>query len=474
MTISGYKLDEEQLKIVYDDSKNMLVVAGAGSGKTLTILGKINYLINEQNISPKEIICISFTKAASESLKNKIKKEFSLDMEVYTFHKLALNILKNKYNIADPNTLEYIIDDFFKYKQVDKYIKKISTKELENLKKLLSTFIHLFKCNNYKLNDFNTFLKQIRKLFNFDYKKEKNFLTMALNIYLQYEKYLKENNEIDFDDMIILATKKVQKSFNKKVKYIIIDEYQDTSLIRFNLIKSIIDKTNSNLLVVGDDFQSIYRFTGCDINLFLNFKQYFNDSKILKIQSTYRNSNELIKISGDFVMKNKKQIRKTLTSKKHLKNPIKIYNYNSPKSDFKKLLKIVYKSDKELLVIGRNNNDIFNYIDKDFKYKNGLYIYENIKFKYMTVHKSKGLESDNVIIINMNDDILGFPSKIKQNKILRLVQKYDKYPYSEERRLFYVALTRTKNNVYLFTKIKNNSIFIKELLKKYRIKCYNV
>ena len=173
-------------------------------------------------------------------------------------------------------------------------------------------------------------------------------------------------------------------------------------------------------------------------------------------------------------MKNKKQIRKTLTSKKHLKNPIKIYNYNSPKSDFKKLLKIVYKSDKELLVLGRNNNDIFNYIDKDFKYKNGLYIYENIEFKYMTVHKSKGLESDNVIIINMNDDILWFPSKIKQNKILRLVQKYDKYPYSEERRLFYVALTRTKNNVYLFTKIKNNSIFIKELLKKYRIKCYNV
>ena len=92
----------------------------------------------------------------------------------------------------------------------------------------------------------------------------------------------------------------------------------------------------------------------------------------------------------------------------------------------------------------------------------------------MTVHKSKGLESDNVIIINMNDDILGFPSKIKEDKILRVIQKSDKYPYSEERRLFYVALTRTKNNVYLFTKNKSNSVFIKELLKNNKIKCYNI
>ena len=103
-------------------------------------------------------------------------------------------------------------------------------------------------------------------------------------------------------------TIEILKGIKHKYKYVIIDEYQDTSLVRFNLIKEILDKTDSKLMVVGDDFQSIYRFTGCDISLFLNFKKYFNKAKILKIQNTYRNSQELIDIAGNFVMKNKHQI----------------------------------------------------------------------------------------------------------------------------------------------------------------------
>lgn len=495
--ICGYYLDKEQQKIVLDKSKYLLVVAGAGSGKTLTILGKINYLVKYKKINKNDILCISFTKASSESLKEKIKQEFNLDMNVYTFHKLSLEILKEnkiRYNITDPNTLDDIIHKFIyidvlnskkymkrilkyfkiKYKNKKEYLKFIeNNEEVELFEKLISTFIHLFKCNGYKLEDFNLLLKKAkRKIFKYSYNK--NFLIIVLNIYLEYEKYLKTNKEIDFDDMIIKATNLVnKKGIKHKYKYIIIDEYQDTSLVRFNLIKEILDKTNSNLMVVGDDFQSIYRFTGCDISLFLNFKKYFKKAKILKIQNTYRNSQELIDIAGNFVMKNKNQINKNLKSNKHINKPIKIVYYENIRRKFIEIINKIYKeTNKPILILGRNNKDINILLNNKIKLENDNLIYlenKNIKMKYLTVHKSKGLEEENVIIINLEDKLLGFPNKIEDSKLLNYVTKNkEKYLYSEERRLFYVALTRTKNNNYLLVPKNKESQFIKELKKDYK------
>lgn len=500
--ISGYYLDSEQQAIVLDESQYLLVVAGAGSGKTLTILGKINYLVKYQHVDPADILCISFTKKAADSLKEKIKNEFHYEMPVYTFHKLSLEILKesNKiYDIADSNLLENIIREFFcetilddlyqmrlvlKYFQINKR-KNIKTSYMEFyhhhlnqfviLERLLSTFIHLLKCNHYALKDFSLFLKEAKKtIFYSKYKKEKQFLTLALNIYLIYEKYLETNQEIDFDDMIMKAIDQVKDNgIQKKYQYIIIDEYQDTSYIRFQLIKEIINQTNAKLMVVGDDFQSIYRFTGCDLSLFLNFQDYFQDAQVKKIQNTYRNSQELIQIAGAFVMKNKKQIRKNLRSSKMLSKPIRIVYYDHIKDAFKQLIQRIYSEcNQPILILGRNNRDIDLVLDSDFKLKeNGDIIYKenpNIKMYYLTAHKSKGLEEENVIIINLKDELLGFPNQIKDDKVLRFVSKNDeKYPYSEERRLFYVALTRTKNYVYLLVPNKNESVFVKELKRRY-------
>lgn len=497
--INGYSLDFQQHAIVLDKSKYLLVVAGAGSGKTFTILGKIYYLVNYLHIKPSEILCISFTRAAANSLKEKIEKEFSLNMPVYTFHKLSIEILKENnisFTITSSDMLDNIIHEFFsikvldyphfmkmilnyfgvrKYRNIDKYYHKFYQDNYEKIKmleRLLSTFIHLFKCNGFSLKDFSLFLKKIRRtIFYSTYNHEKAFLILALNIYIQYEEYLKENIEIDFDDMIIKAIKLVDKNgIKRKWRYIIIDEYQDTSFIRFNLIKAILAKTDASLMVVGDDFQSIYRFTGCDLALFLNFTDYFKDAKIMKIENTYRNSQELIKIAGDFVMKNKKQIHKDLHSNKHLANPVKIIYYDDICKEFKKLVKEIYEcSHKPILILGRNNKDINMVVDKEIKLKSDgtiIYLeYPNIPIYYMTSHKSKGLEEENVIIINLEDKLLGFPSQIKDDSILRLVSKsFDRYPYSEERRLFYVALTRTKNYVYLLVPKKRQSVFIKELI----------
>ena len=406
MQIGKYTLDDEQEKAATSKYKNTLVTAGAGSGKTLTILGRIKYLLEKENIKENEVLCISFTRQSSISLKEKIRKELNKDIDVYTFHKLGLQILGSKYEITDDNTLMFIIDEVFKeitkkknnivYKYLSvenmcEYLKK--EKEINNLKNLIHRFIKLFKSNDYKLYKFIEMKKQIKRISNiYYYRKEKIFLVLALNTYLNYQSYLKENNEIDFDDMLSLSKEHVNNStFINNYKHIIIDEFQDTSTIRLNLIKEIIKKTNASLYVVGDDYQSIYRFTGCDLNVFLNFTNLFEDSAILNITNTYRNSNDLIKIASQFIERNPKQLKKNLKSNKHLNNPIEIIYIKDNKKDFKRLIENVYNHHlNNILVLGRNNNDIYSYIDEDFIVNNSKVIYKknkDINITYLTVHK---------------------------------------------------------------------------------------
>ena len=194
----------------------------------------------------------------------------------------------------------------------------------------------------------------------------------------------------------------------------------------------------------------------------------------MKIENTYRNSQELINIAGDFVMRNKSQIKKKLRSDKHVDSPIEIIYYDNLHKEFCDLILRIYNiSNKPIMILGRNNNDINLILDEKFELKsNGKIIFKenkNIDLYYLTVHKSKGLEEANVIIINLENKLLGFPSQIVDDKILRFVScSFEKYPYSEERRLFYVAITRTKNKVYLLVPKNNPSIFIKELIVRYK------
>ena len=462
--INGYSLDKEQRIAVITDECANLIVAGAGSGKSLTMVGKIRYLIERKCIKEDEILCISFTKDASENLEKNIKKNYNYNIKVYTFHKLALELLKkNKYRIASDNLLRYIIDEYFYFVMYEKdikfKIKKIlnkidipykiilKSKELENLKRLIITFINLFKTNNYNIS---YFLK---------IKGNKDIIRIIIDIYILYEEELKSTNSIDFNDMIILATNYVKNNNIKNYKYIIVDEYQDTSYIRYLFLKEIINKTGAKIICVGDDYQSIYRFNGCDLNMFLNFKKYFGYTKVLKINNTYRNSQELINVAGKFIMKNKRQLYKKLRSRKRIDKPIKIMYGNN----LEKLLDKVIKKHKNILILGRNNFDINKHLTLN---ENNIIEYKGINIRYLTIHASKGLEEECVVIINLKDDILGIPNKIKDDKILRSVNKnIDIYPYEEERRLFYVALTRTKSDVYLLVDKKNPSIFVKELIK---------
>lgn len=490
--INGYPLDTAQRKVVTSKNKYLLVSAGAGSGKTLTIIGKIRFLIEIEKLKQDEIICISFTNEATNNLKNKLKENYNYDIPCYTFHKLGLEILKNeKYQITSDDLLTYTINEYFKALinehpqnkkrtlsflnikstplNYDKKYQNLEEKKLNTLKSLIEKFINLFKANDFKSEEFITFLKNEKN------KKYKNFIILTYYIYHTYQKELQSKKEIDFSDMISLSTKYVEKyGYPKKVKYIIIDEFQDTSKVRFNLIKAILKKTNAKLLVVGDDFQSIYRFTGCDLKLFLDFNQIFKNSEILKIENTYRNSQELINIAGSFIMKNKNQLKKDLKSKKENKYPVQIIYYKNMIKTFIKLIEHIYNTtNKPILILGRNNFDVTELTKTNlFTLENTNLIYtknKDIKMTYLTVHRSKGLEEENVIVINLKNSRLGFPNQINDHKVLKHVScKEDDYPHAEERRLFYVAITRTKNNTYLLTPTQNESIFVTEVKKDYK------
>lgn len=413
-------------------------------------MGKIKYLINVKDIKQEEILCISFTNETVKSLYEKLLKQ-GYDIEVKTFHKLGLKFLDTKsLSIIDDYYLDYIIDEYFK--SFIRYNKKrvhalknilysgmsissiLQTDDYQKLKKTISTFIKLAKGNNYSIKDI--FYMYKKAIF-----REKDILHNILDIYMIYERELNSLGKIDFDDMIIKAIDNV-KDANLGYKYIIIDEFQDTSQVRYDLIREIIKYTGAKVFVVGDDWQSIYRFSGCNLNLFINFKKYFPNSEYYYLKYTYRNSNELIHVSSNFIMKNKKQLRKNIESNKNLDKPIVItLNYS-----LEEVMELI-GSDK-ILILGRNNADI-----RDIDWDNKL-----------TIHRSKGLEEDNVILVN-SDSI---PSRVANERILRhVLNDQDYILYEEERRLFYVALTRTREKIYIMVN-KSVSPFVKELMHDYK------
>lgn len=440
-------MNEEQIKAV-QSLNNTLLIAGAGSGKTFTITKKIEYLISNKYYKESEILVISFTNESVNDLKNKI----NYNIDIKTFHKLGIDLLNNpNKNIVSNNYLDYIINEYFSsYARYDKKTKRIINRvkkeqELPLLKKLISTFINLYKSN----------YKDINYLFNL-YKKSyfltKDYFKIILDIYLIYTREIESTYSLDFNDMIINATNKIKKgNIKTKYKFIIIDEFQDTSLIRFNLIKAIIDQNNAILFAVGDDYQSIYRFSGCTLNLFLNLNKYINNLKVIKLKMNYRNNQSTIDIANNFIIKNKYQIQKETICLKDTNKPIKIIFYVDKATVINKLIKNI---NTKILILGRNNQD------KDY-----FNVTETDKIKYLTIHKSKGLESDNVIIINLENSNYSLPTKIKNHYIINKILPNSDYPFDEERRLFYVAITRSKNNTYLLVPKNNPSIFIKELIK---------
>lgn len=322
-----------------------------------------------------------------------------------------------------------------------------------------------------------------------DNVRSRLFLDIAENVYAYYQGELAKSNQIDFADMINDAEEMLremeQSNYMPSYKYIIIDEFQDIARQRFNLTKTLVDVTGAKVVAVGDDWQSIFAFAGSDITLFQKFLELMGDGKEMQITHTYRNSQELIDIAGGFVQKNPSQIKKRLISPKRLENPIAVECFEDKLNYFRNwtskieevIGKIVaeYGPKSSILMIGRYNFDR----DQIIRWGNFREItrdrlkcleYPETKITFLTAHSSKGLGFDNVILVNMIEAKFGFPSQIDDDPIMKLVTfEYNTIPYAEERRLFYVAMTRTKNRVYMIAPRKRPSRFVIELIQEFHI-----
>lgn len=379
------------------------------------------------------------------------------------------------------------------------YTKLVNTEEnkyISKLVKLICNFIGNFKTNDFDIDDFYRFERQNANV------RTKLFLDICKECYLEYQKQLSAHNSLDFQDMINDSARILrEKQLNNEqldFKYIIVDEYQDISRQRFDLTKELSKTCNAKIIAVGDDWQSIYAFSGSDITLFTHFCQIMGYGQELKITKTYRNAQEVIDIAGNFIQKNETQIKKSLISPKHIQKPVIIYSYSEQfdRKQFqgkggkyyhlgKKVEEAIGQILKQntlegksknssILLIGRFNFDARNLCySQDFVYdeeNNKIFSkkYPKAKLEFLTAHSSKGLGYDNVIIVNARNEIFGFPSKIDDDPVLKYVTKDDSsIEYAEERRLFYVAMTRTKNRVYIVTPEQRPSEFILEIIKDY-------
>ena len=332
---------------------------------------------------------------------------------------------------------------------------------------IVEQFLTHFKSNGLSIKDLK---KRARGLSS---KRFSSFTDIFPHFYEAYENALSAPTppEIDFTDMIALATADIQKRrFKPHWKFIIVDEFQDISIARYKLLHSILNRNSkAKLFCVGDDWQSIYRFAGSEVDIMARFETYFGSAAVTFLDTTFRFPQKIADTSSRFIQRNKFQIRKRLKSFTttpdeqlfvHWRDTKQMALESSSLERVQELADDCNLSAPSLLIIARYRHLLPNA-------RQIQALRQRWRGKILaprTVHSAKGLEADIVIVLGLGSGAYGFPTEIQDDPLLDLVHPSDKsFPNAEERRLFYVALTRSKHQTHIFADKTNVSIFARDL-----------
>lgn len=364
-----------------------------------------------------------------------------------------------------------------KERSPEELIERIITrnKSVENaLLQMTQSFVNLVKANGKTIDEVRRVAEDrhsTRDVFVID--------NIMKPLWDSYQNELSQRKEMDFTDIILKATKYCNEGkWNQKYEYILIDEFQDISIDRYHFLLSLrTELPKTKLYCVGDDWQSIYRFTGSDLSLFAQFSKYFGFTEECKIETTYRFGNPLIDKSSLFVQNNPLQIKKNIHPR--ASNPpetkISFMGYNDRKELQSLITRMIARvpEDKTAYIISRYSYDVRDLASSDIEMSydansdNVTLIIGNRKVKFMTIHGSKGLEADYVFILNCNSGLYGFPSLISDDPVLDYVlSDPEHFEYAEERRVFYVGITRAKVHTVVLYNNSTPSPFVCEMENK--------
>ena len=360
----------------------------------------------------------------------------------------------------------------FNRKSIAEINKDLGRIRENKLKELIKNFLANVKNKNLNLKD----LKLKAEVEKDRYKRERNlsFLKLFSIFYEYYEKELKDKNLMDYDDMLIKGAEYIEKGIHiPQCEFIAVDEFQDISFSKIRLVDALLKKNpKAKLFAVGDDYQAINGFSGADVKYVYDFEKYFKTDeygvKTDFLSKTFRCNKGITEYSSNFIQKNPKQIKKEIIPTENKTAPydtITIVNYENGEQDmFSGILDDLKNfSGKKIFILNRNHN----YYNKIEQYSYNLNrIIKNIESKGNkviadTIHGAKGLESDIVCIIHAEEGVL--PSLTKNDSIMDLVSDtINEIPFAEERRLFYVALTRAKEKVFIYADKESKSSFLSE------------
>lgn len=294
------KLNEQQKEGVFTTEGAVLILAGAGSGKTGVLTHRIAHLIDDLGVNSYNILAITFTNKAAKEMKERVDRLVGMGADsawIMTFHAACVRILRryicrigydNNFTIYDTDDQKSVIKDILKRKNLDpkQYKDRTILSVISNAKDNLISPDDMYQSSGGNYNTMKT-----------------------AEIYREYQEQLKKNNAVDFDDIIGLTVKlfnedkEVLRYYQERFRYIMVDEYQDTNRAQFNLIR-LLAGDYGNLCVVGDDDQSIYKFRGADINNILDFEKYFNDAKIIKLEQNYRSTQKILDVANEVIKNN--------------------------------------------------------------------------------------------------------------------------------------------------------------------------
>jgi superfamily I DNA/RNA helicase len=410
-------------------------------------------------------------------------KSFSMKDKEEQFQKGNLLLVKTFENMTKDSVLfNHTLDKIVKNKLPSDYHKNIILnfkeefhgyqEDVKDFVKQIMRIIDMIKIENIGIE------KILENAGNDQHERVRNFYELAIPIVKKYIHYCTDKSYLDYNDLILKSISlfhnhnDIANKYKSKYEYILVDEFQDVDNLQVELIKLLLTE-NTQLFCVGDDWQSIYGFRGSNVSYIIEFEKHFADAKIIKLNLNYRSTQNIVGASNEVIKNNKFKIDKDIQASKKSEHKIVVYSGNNEEENTQFCLDKI----KELLKDGVSNDEIL-FLYRRSKMSNPYFSKlkeEGIRVQFKTIHASKGLEAKIVFIIGLTEGNGGFPDIWLEDRIFQIIKKanYDLL-MEEERRLFYVAITRAKDKLFLITEKGNESSFLKEIPEVFTVRTNNL